>query len=202
MNGRDAFGNFDPLTGEYTNPDTHQKMPGFIPNPQAAQLPPWMFNPEDSSVFRPQPGKPLPEGVMTPQQLGGGNAKEEASEKSAGKALDYANTYRTAKHTGPGDEALQDQFFELAKPSTGFRMNQAQIDQLHSMQNWVNSVEGAAYHAKYGTWFSDPQRDQIIDTMGALGRSKGAKLPGGQERNTAPPTANVKRFNPATGRLE
>ena len=88
-------------------------------------------------------------------------------------AKNYAVSYlQSGNFTGPGDEALQEKFFELAKPSTGFRMTQPQIQQLQSGRNWMNSVEGRLYHATHGTWFSDDQRKQIVDTMNQLAAAK------------------------------
>ena len=104
-------------------------------------------------------------------------------------AKNYATTYiQSGNFTGPGDEALQEKFFELAKPSTGFRMTQPQINQLQQSRNWMNGLEGRAYHALHGTWFSDSQRQQIVDTMNQLATAKeqtlggspsGAPTPGG-----------------------
>lgn len=88
-------------------------------------------------------------------------------------ALNYATDYgsRTA-HTGAGDEALMEQFFELAKPSSGFRMSQPQIDLLQKAQSWMGSLEAHGRHALSGTWFSDQQRKEIVDTMKDLASAK------------------------------
>lgn len=107
-------------------------------------------------------------------QKSGTAAKAEAATAPARQALDYANDYvgRTA-HTGPGDEALMEKFFELAKPSTGFRMSQPQIDMLKNAQSWQSSLEAHLRHATTGTWFSDDQRKQIAGTMKDLAKAKG-----------------------------
>ena len=56
--------------------------------------------------------------------------------------MNYANDYLTnGRFTGSGDEALQEKFFELAKPSVGFRMTQPQIDLLQNSRSWMNSAE-------------------------------------------------------------
>jgi hypothetical protein len=132
------------------------------------------------------PGSTIPEGAATPTQIGSANAAEGKSNLSAGKALNYANSYlNSGQFTGPGDEALQDQFFEMAKPSSGFRMNQAQIDQLHRMQSWLGSAQAAALHAQTGTWFSPQQRKEIVQTMNSLGTAKGIKTPEGSPTRPA-----------------
>jgi hypothetical protein len=110
------------------------------------------------------------------------NSKEGSADAPTISALKFANDYlASGAFTGPSDEALQDQFFQMAKPSTGFRMNQAQIDQLHNMTSWMNSVRGRLYHAKNGVWFAPEQRTQIVKTMNDLGKSKGINPGSAQE---------------------
>lgn len=134
---------------------------------------PVLFNSKTGEV------KPAPEGLAKT----GTAAKATALTAPAQQALEYAKSYgdRTA-HTGPGDEALMEKFFELAKPSTGFRMSQPQIDMLKGAQSWMNGLEAHIRHAATGTWFSDEQRKQIIDTMTDLGDAKG--IHGGGEVST------------------
>lgn len=62
---------------------------------------------------------------------------------------------------GPGDLALQHEFFTATQPSTGFRMTKVQQDILQDSQSWLNSMQGKLYHTLHGTWFSDEQRQQI-----------------------------------------
>lgn len=101
-------------------------------------------------------------------------AKNEAKTASEKAALEYANDYASRSlHTGPGDEALMEKFFELAKPSTGFRMSQPQIDMLKNAQSWMGGLEAHLRHAASGTWFSDEQRQQIAATMQDLAKAKG-----------------------------
>jgi len=113
-------------------------------------------------------------------------AKNQAKDQPAKQALDYADSYIHGIHTGPGDEALMEKFFELAKPSTGFRMSQPQIDMLKNAQGWTNSLEAKFRHATTGTWFSDEQRNQIAGTMKDLAKAKGIDT---GETPTAPQTA-------------
>ncbi len=99
-----------------------------------------------------------------------------ATEKAIGPARDalqYANDYIANKNfTGPGDEALQEKFFELAKPSTGFRMTKQQMDMLQNSRGWTQGATALARHAITGTWFSDSQRKQIVDTMSEIAAAK------------------------------
>lgn len=107
-------------------------------------------------------------------QKTGTAAKAQAATAPVQGALDYATDYLGKKaYTGPGDEALQEKFFELAKPSTGFRMSQPQMDMLRNSASWMNSLQGKTHHALTGTWFSDQQRQQIVNTMNDLARAKG-----------------------------
>jgi hypothetical protein len=62
---------------------------------------------------------------------------------------------------GPGDLALQHEFFTATQPSTGFRMTKVQQDILQGSQSWLNSWQAKLHHATTGTWFSDEQRKQI-----------------------------------------
>jgi hypothetical protein len=101
----------------------------------------------------------------------------------------------SGKYTGPGDEALMEKYFELAKPSTGFRMSQPQIDMLMRARSWMGSVEGIAYHAKSGQWFPPQQRQEIVDTMTNLGTAKGIKPPQTGGRGGA-------QSGPAVGTIE
>jgi hypothetical protein len=133
-----------------------------------------------------QPGQTVTPGSVTPTQQGAATEAAAKSAVGANAAINYANTYLSGgKFTGAGDEALQDQYFEMAKPSSGFRMNQSQIDQLHSMTSWMGSAEGAAYHAATGTWFNPEQRQQIVQTMNDLAKSKGIDVTGGQQQRPA-----------------
>lgn len=127
--------------------------------------------------------------------------KEEATEKSKAKvsddALNYAKDYLENKHfTGAGDEALQEKFFELAKPSTGFRMSQPQMDMLRNSRSWMDSVEGHIRHATVGTWFSDQQRKEIVDTMNQIVSSKGKG-----NSNSSPNVGGITIERDANGRI-
>jgi hypothetical protein len=88
-------------------------------------------------------------------------------------ALEFANRYAVNPNpTGPSDEALMEKFFDLAKPSSGFRMSQPQIDMLQRSQNWQGSLEAKWRHFNEGTWFSKEQRAQIIATMNDIAQAK------------------------------
>jgi hypothetical protein len=110
------------------------------------------------------------------QQRAGAQIRQEGADEKANKgasdALNYASIYEKESPTGSGDEALMEKFFELAKPSTGFRMSQPQIQMLATARSWMDSAEAKAMHATKGTWFSDDQRKQIIHTMKDLAAAK------------------------------
>jgi hypothetical protein len=136
-------------------------------------------------------GKPILYNSKTAQtrpadgiQKSGTKAKADAAtEKETAPvqaAQQYAEDYLdNGTFTGPGDEALQEKFFELAKPSTGFRMSQPQIDMLQKSRSWMGSAEAHLRHLTTGTWFSDDQRKQIVDTMKQLGSAKMKAVSGG-----------------------
>jgi hypothetical protein len=94
---------------------------------------------------------------------------------SGQKAMEYAKQYGdSGDFTGPGDEALMEQFFSIAKPESGFR----------DSRSWMQSAEGIAHHALFGTWFTDEQRANIVSTMNNLERAQAAAHP-----EQKPPTA-------------
>ncbi len=125
-------------------------------------------------------GDTIPNGAVSLAGYSTQSSKEGTADAPTTSALKFANDYlASGKYTGPSDEALQDQFFQMAKPSTGFRMNQAQISQLHNMASWMNSAEGMAYHASTGTWFAPEQRKEIVQTMNDLAKSKGINTASG-----------------------
>ena len=72
-----------------------------------------------------------------------------------------------------------EKFFELAKPSSGFRMTQAQVDMLRHVQGWMGSAVAKLRHAITGTWFSDTQRPANHGHDECAGRSKGRFRRGG-----------------------
>jgi hypothetical protein len=88
-------------------------------------------------------------------------------------ALSYAQDYlKNGAFTGSGDEALQEKFFELAKPTSGFRMTKPQMDMLAQSRGWMGSLKAKARHALNGQWFDDDQRRQIVNTMSDLAKAK------------------------------
>lgn len=119
-------------------------------------------------------GDTIPKGAVSLSGQSAENSKAGSADAPTVAALKFANDYlASGAFTGPSDEALQDQFFQLAKPSTGFRMNQAQISQLHEMASWMDSWKGRLYHLENGTWFAPEQRANIVKTMNELAASKG-----------------------------
>lgn len=107
-------------------------------------------------------------------QKTGTTAKAEEKIKPVKDALAYADEYVNSKaYTGAGDEALMEKFFDLAKPSSGFRMTQAQMDMLKHSQDLLGSAEATIRHATVGTWFSEKQRQEIAKTMRDIAKAKG-----------------------------
>lgn len=117
--------------------------------------------------------KPAPNGLAKSGTFSKNKAAQDKVTEPVTAAQQYANDYLTnGVFTGPGDEALQEKFFELAKPSTGFRMTQQQMDMLNNSRSWFNTAEAKELHAKTGQWFSPDQRQQIVSTMNDLAKSK------------------------------
>lgn len=134
-------------------------------------------DPVTHKMVRVEPGGQVPEGALTPAGMGTANAGAAKGTESAAQAVKYGRDYLTSgQFTGPKDEALLEAFFEVAKPSSGFRMSQPQIDMLMKGRSWMDSAEGIAYHAKNGVWFPPDQRKQIVEAMEARAVSKGAKV--------------------------
>lgn len=129
-----------------------------------------------------------------------------ATEKLIGPARDaqqYADDYlKNGRFTGSGDEALQEKFFELAKPTTGFRMTQPQMDMLQNSRDWMSGVEAHVRHATTGTWFSDTQRKQIAQTMKDLGDAKMKGLKSGASSSSAVPAGNVIKYDAQGNRTQ
>jgi hypothetical protein len=139
--------------------------------------------------------------------------QQAALEKTYGPtrdALNFANDYlKRGIFNGPSDEALQDKFFELAKPSSGFKMTAPQMKMLNDSRDWMTSIKGIAYHATTGQWFPPKQRQQIVDTMNNLGRSHPALSldangvaslrPAGAQATAAGPSGDTSWIDHPTG---
>jgi hypothetical protein len=126
----------------------------------------------DHKVIEITPGMELPEGTQTV----GGEIKAGAGNQAAQDALSYAQDYlASGKFTGAGDEALMEKYFELAKPSSGFRMTQPQIEMLTKAQDVMNSVVAKGKHlfSPESPYFSPTLRQQIVDTMTRIEETKG-----------------------------
>jgi hypothetical protein len=118
--------------------------------------------------------------------------KDEQGAKAGNDALTYANNYvASGSYTGPGDEALLEKYFELAKPSSGFRMTSAQMDLLQKGRSWVEGAKAKAGYIEGGKLFSDTQRKQIADTMKMLVQAKGGKTDAVPARPAGVPTNAV-----------
>jgi hypothetical protein len=109
--------------------------------------------------------KAAPEGL----QPRGTAAKDQPTKD----AITYAETYlKGGRFTGPGDEALMDQFFAAAKPK---RMNAQQNELLMHSRDLVQGARAQAKHflTPNAPYFDDEQRAAIVETMRALAGSQG-----------------------------
>lgn len=153
----------------------------------------------DGKVVELRPGMTVAPGTTT-------LAGEAAAQKTSGgakAAVEYANDYLArGVFSGPGDEALQEKFFELAKPSSGFRMTQPQMQMLRNSRGWLSGLGARARHATVGTWFSDQQRQQIVSTMNDILKAN-ISAKGGRGESVQPQQQGVGlsnfHVNPQTG---
>jgi hypothetical protein len=147
--------------------------------PEQPQRPPQQLGiGPDGTVIDLKPGIKVPQGT----QSAAGFEKGASGQQSAQDAQNYATEYMQNGHfTGPGDEALMEKYFELAKPSSGFRMTQAQIEMLTKARDLMGGLGAKAKHyfTPEAPYFSDEQRKQIVETMGMLQGAKG----GGSQSN-------------------
>lgn len=154
----------------------------------------------NSILFNSKTGatRPAPGGVERPGTQAKATALYEKNVAPVKAAMEYANNYaQNGVFTGPSDEALQEQFFSMAKPSSGFRMTKPQIDMLQDSRNWMNSVEAKALHAKTGVWFTPDQRTQIIKTMNDLGKGIMDSQPVGSGQGVGNLLRQPNQVNPA-----
>lgn len=131
----------------------------------------------------------------TGMQKSGTTAKAEAAQNKLTEPVDaamsYAEDYAKQPPTGSGDEALMEKYFELAKPSTGFRMTQPQIDMLNHAQGLFTGIEAKARHFATGTYYTAQQRKEIIGTMRSLGAAKKAAMNKGGTSPATTPSASA-----------
>ncbi len=129
------------------------------------------------------------------QARGTKDKQDAATEKIIGPARDaigYADSYlASGNFTGAGDEALQEKFFELAKPSTGFRMTQPQMTMLMNTRSLTGGLAARAKHAidPNAPYFDATQRKNIVQTMKDLANAKAslAKANGNTSSGMAAP---------------
>jgi hypothetical protein len=147
--------------------DAQGNVTGWV-NPKANKFVGVGAIPGAAASMGPQnPGTPP---VMPPKPTAG----EQNDLKGAQEDLNYADLYeQSGAFTGAGDEMLMEKYFDLAKPRSGFRMSQPQIEMLLKAKSWMVSAEGAAYHASTGQWFPPQQRNEIIATMRMGAQAKG-----------------------------
>ena len=140
-------------------------------------------------------GKPLMFNNKTGevQAAPAGIAKAGTYQKQLGGAeesVQYAKEYLAGQNfTGPGDEALMEKFFDVAKPSSGFRMTQPQMDMLNHARDAYQGLLAKGKHllSPNAPYFDDTQRAHIVNTMNDIITAK-KKVRGG-DTGGAPVTA-------------
>jgi len=148
------------------------------------------------------PGESIPSGARTATQAGATTMANEKSLAGGQKAIEYAKDYLdNGIYTGPGDEALMDQFFSLAKPDSGFRMSTPQLNMMRQGRSWMQGVEAHIRHATVGTWFSDEQRKQIVDAMTHLEKATQAAHGQQPEQPTSQQGGKVQNWKRVNGKL-
>lgn len=184
---------FDPIQGQFIDPATKQP----LANARAYEKPAEGPQPPHQMVMVPnadgsfqsldvKPGMTVPKGATTLLEAG----KEQTAGDAKAAAQQYADDYLASKNfTGAGDEALMEKYFELAKPSSGFRMTQPQIEMLTQARDMMGGIVARGKHmlSPNAPYFSDTQRQQIVNTMKDISRA------GDESRNSAsksgPPAA-------------
>jgi hypothetical protein len=135
------------------------------------------------------------------QKAGTAQKQQAALEKDIGPgrdAMNYVNNYmQGGKFDGAHDEAMMEKYFDLAKPSTGFRMSKPQQDMLKQSQSFYDSLKASGRHLLTGTWFSDTQRKQIRNAMQDLATAKeeGARQVYGMPAGSTTPAPPVGGFD-------
>jgi hypothetical protein len=182
--------------------DGKELPPNAVPfeKPEAGQKPPQQLvmvpnSDGTTSVVEAKPGVTLPKGATTLGEAG----KQQTAADSAKAAQAYADDYMANKQfTGAGDEALMEKYFELAKPSSGFRMTQPQIEMLTKARDIMGGLQARGKHlfSPEAPYFSTTQREQIVQTMKSIQQAKDETRGGGKTAATA------KNWNAKTGRYE
>lgn len=164
--------------------DLHERLLMMQKPPQAL-----MEDPNTHVAFAAKPGTAIPQGSTTPQQAGANAAKDSKEQEDMQADKRFVNDYLTNQtHTGPGDEALLERFFNATKPSTGFKMNQAQIALLTRLRSFSSSAKAFMAHATGGTLFDDKQRGEIVDAINKVIDSKSKGSSGVEEYIRDPKT--------------
>jgi hypothetical protein len=102
-------------------------------------------------------------------------AKKDAKLEPMRAAQSFADDYlKSGQFDGPHDEALLEKYFELAKPSSGFRMTKPQMDMLLKSRGIIEGMKARGEHLVDGSYFDPEQRKQIVKTMRDLATASGA----------------------------
>lgn len=151
---------------------------------------PVMFN-SKSGQTRPAPASLHTRGTYQ-KTMGGGE-----------DSLQYAKDYLDGKNfTGAGDEALMEKFFDVAKPSTGFRMSQPQQNMLMQTRDMVQGIKARAKHlfSPNAPYFDDVQRANIVAAMDQIMQAK-RKLHGGPTQGGAQSSGGTQLKDRVSGRV-
>ncbi len=198
VNGKRMIMGWNPATSKFDIPE------GAGVAPEGPQAPHQLVMVPQSDgttkVVEATPGSVLPKGATTLLEAG----KEQTATDAKSAAEQYANDYMASKQfTGPGDEALMEKYFELAKPSSGFRMTQAQIEMLQQARDIMGGLEARAKHAftPDAPYFSDTQRQQIVQTMKNLAAAGDEARGGGAAGGGADPLEGRTATGPGGAKL-
>lgn len=146
------------------------------------------INSKDPSQTKDAPLDYVPKQVATAQ-----TSDMKGLQGSVNFANNYLNHFKNGQrpaNVAIGDQALIDQFFNVVKPGTGFRMTQPQRAGLQQARSLAEGLRARYQRGMTGAAFSDDQRAQIVQTMNEVVDSKKKGMMG------APATAkSAEAFN-------
>ena len=187
--GQQAFGNFHPDTGKYTDPHTGEEMVGFKPNEPASQMIPFMYNPQTNAPFRPSAGAPLPQGTMSLTQLGQGNEKDvQETQKSIGEVKSLSGVTQMMSqlardNTGPSDFGIIMSFTGAVKPENvgKLRWQKAEQDYIEGLRSSYGDLEAWKNKIGSGQRLTDQEKQQMIHAVQVVQNAKAQEA--GLQRN-------------------
>ncbi len=187
--GQQAFGNFHPDTGKYTDPHTGEEMVGFKPNEPASQMIPFMYNPQTNAPFRPSAGAPLPQGTMSLTQLGQGNEKDvQETQKTIGEVKSLSGvtsmmSQLARDNTGPSDFGIIMSFTGAVKPENvgKLRWQKAEQDYIEGLRSSYGDLEAWKNKIGSGQRLTDQEKQQMIHAVQVVQNAKAQEA--GLQRN-------------------